>query len=238
MKIKVIGSGDMWTPYNSAAYLIDEDILVDMPNGTCKNLFKQGINPRNISYVLLTHFHGDHYFDIPFYFLLKSKANNPNVNIYCSKEGKRKNKLLLKLAFPKPAQEILNTIKPIYNFQNSFTIKDYNVTKYLVDHGRMKPAYGYVFSANNIKVGFTGDTTLCPNVEYVASICNYLFCDCTLLKGNTKHMGIDMINKLSKDNPNCQFIVSHLEDSTREVLLKNKKDNIIIPNDGDEINIS
>ena len=75
MKIKIIGSGSMWTAYNSASYLIDDEILVDMPNGTCKNLFKIGVDPREVNYVLLTHFHGDHYFDIPFYFLLKSKAN-------------------------------------------------------------------------------------------------------------------------------------------------------------------
>ena len=36
MKVKVIGSGSMWTKYNSACYLVDEDIMVDFPNGACK----------------------------------------------------------------------------------------------------------------------------------------------------------------------------------------------------------
>ena len=81
MKIKVIGSGSMWAGYNSASYMIDDDILVDMPNGMCKNMFRMNINPRNIVNVLITHFHGDHYFDIPFYFLLKSRAANNNISI-------------------------------------------------------------------------------------------------------------------------------------------------------------
>ena len=102
----------------------------------------------------------------------------------------------------------------------------------------MKPAYGYIFATESIKVGFTGDTTICKNVEYMASICDYLFCDCTLIKGNKKHMGIDMIASLNEKYSNCKLVVSHLDDSTREELLKIKNDNIIIPNDGVEIIVS
>lgn len=80
MKVRVIGSGSMWTSYNSASYMIDDDILIDVPNGMCKNLFRMGINPRLIKNVLITHFHGDHYFDMPFYFLLKSKLAEKILN--------------------------------------------------------------------------------------------------------------------------------------------------------------
>lgn len=66
MKIQVIGSGSMWTKYNSACYLIDDKIMVDFPNGTCKYLYRLDIIPNTIDNIVLTHFHGDHYFDIPF----------------------------------------------------------------------------------------------------------------------------------------------------------------------------
>ncbi len=90
MKVQVIGSGSMWTKCNSASYLIDNDIMIDFPNGACKYLYRNNINPSNIDYILLTHFHGDHYFDIPFYILNKSKSDNKNINIFCSKEGRGK----------------------------------------------------------------------------------------------------------------------------------------------------
>ncbi len=231
MKIRVIGSGNIWTGYNSASYMIDDNILVDMPNGMCKYLFRMGINPREIENVLLTHFHGDHYFDIPFYFLLKSKADNKNVNIYCSKEGKRKSQKLLKLAFPNSVKRINDTINLNYVYDDCFKVNNYNVKKILVNHGRMKPAYGYIFEINNHKIGFTGDSALCYNVEYMASICKYLFCDCTYIKGTSKHMGIDNIQELSKNNPNCKFVVSHMEDETRDKLKEEKIENIIIPED-------
>lgn len=237
MKVTVIGSGSMWNAYNSASYMIDDNILIDIPNGTCKNIFRLELNPRKITNILITHFHGDHYFDIPFYFLLKAKSEDKNINIYCSKEGKNKNKKLLKLAFPNSAKDVIKNINLKYEHNNEFLVNEYNVKKILVDHGRMKPAYGYIFSTDKIKVGFTGDTTICKNVEYMASICNYLFCDCMFLEGTSKHMGINMIKQLSNKYTNCNFVVSHMEENTREELKKLEIKNIIVPTDGLTINI-
>ena len=39
MKVTVVGSGSMWNKYNSASYLVDDNIAVDFPNGMCKYLF-------------------------------------------------------------------------------------------------------------------------------------------------------------------------------------------------------
>ena len=237
MKIKVIGSGSMWNKYNSACYLIDDKIMVDFPNGACKYLYRLGIIPNEINNIVLTHFHGDHYFDIPFYLLNKSKSENKEVNIYCSKEGKSKINKLGNLAFPNSFKNACNSLNLKYCFKEDFMIDKFNVQRLIVDHGRMKPAYGYIFSFENIKIGFTGDTTICKNVEYMASICNYLFCDCMFINGTSKHMGIDMLNELCINYKNCKFVVSHLEDATRFELKSLNIENVIIPEDGSTINI-
>ena len=69
MKLKILGSGNIFSKYNSASCLVDDNILIDVPNGTCKILKNIGIEPCNISKILITHFHGDHYLDMPFLFL-------------------------------------------------------------------------------------------------------------------------------------------------------------------------
>ncbi len=233
MKVRIIGSGSMWTKFNSACYLIDDNIMVDFPNGACKYLYRLDIKPSTIDYILLTHFHGDHYFDIPFYILNKSKSENKPVSIYCSKEGKSKIKKLGKLAFPNSFEEACKATNLKYNFNYNFRINDYLVTKLLVHHGRMKPAFGYIFNYNGSYIGFTGDTSLCDSVLIMAEKCSYLFCDCMLSKGNNKHQGIDNLEYLSKKYPNCKFVVSHLEDDTRDKLNKMNFNNIIVPNDND-----
>ena len=232
MKIQVIGSGSMWTKYNSACYLIDDNIMIDFPNGACKYLYRLDIIPNTINNIVLTHFHGDHYFDMPFYILNKSKSDNKDVNIFCSKEGKKKINRIGVLAFPNSFKEACNSLNLRYYFNDNFIIEDYKVEKVLVKHGRMKPAFGYIFSKGNICVGFTGDTSLCENVEFLSSKCKYLFCDCMLIKGNGKHQGIDNLEYLSKKYPNCTFVVSHLEDVTREKLNEMNIQNIIVPEDG------
>ena len=231
MKIQIIGSGSMWNKNNSACYLIDDNIMIDFPNGACKYLYRIGIKPATIDYILLTHFHGDHYFDIPFFILNRSKNKSKNTNIYCSKEGKSKIKKIGNLAFPNSFKNACEGANVKYNFKEEFKINDYKITKLLVEHGRMKPAYGYIFDNQNVLLGFTGDTSLCKNVELMSSKCSYLFCDCMLLNGNSKHMGIDNIEYLSKKYPNCNFVVSHLEDETRDRLNKIKLKNIIVPED-------
>ena len=204
MKVKVIGSGSMWNEYNSASYLIDKKTMIDFPNGTCKNLFRLGINPNSIEDIVLTHFHGDHYFDIPFYYLLKSKYKLLDVNIYCEKDGKRKINKLLKLAFPNSTKDIIKTLNISYDNKEKTTLKNYSIERVEVEHGRMK-AYGYIFKDKNKYVGFTGDTKLCNSVEYMSEKCDYLFCDCMFPKGTRKHMGIDNLEYLAAKYPNCTY---------------------------------
>lgn len=237
MKIQVIGSGSMWTKYNSACYLIDDKIMIDFPNGACKYLYRLDIIPNTINHIVLTHLHGDHYFDMPFYLLNKSKSENKDVNIFCSKEGKKKINKIGILAFPNSFKEACNSLNLKYCFNDDFIIEDYKVEKMLVEHGRMKPAFGYIFSKDDICVGFTGDTSLCENVEILSSKCRYLFCDCMFIKGNGKHQGIDNLEYLSKKYPNCTFVVSHLEDDTRKKLEKMNIKNIIVPDDAQIIRV-
>lgn len=237
MKIQVIGSGSMWTKYNSACYLIDDKIMIDFPNGACKYLYRLDIIPNTINNIVLTHLHGDHYFDMPFYLLNKSKSENKDVNIFCSKEGKKKINKIGILAFPNSFKEACNSLNLKYCFNDDFIIEDYKVEKMLVEHGRMKSAFGYIFSKDDICVGFTGDTSLCENVEILSSKCRYLFCDCMLIKGNGKHQGIDNLVYLSKKYPNCTYVVSHLEDDTRKKLEQMKIKNIIVPDDAQIIRV-
>lgn len=235
MKVKAIGTGSIFSSSNSACYLIDKDILIDMPNGTCKNLINFGVSLDNINHILFTHFHGDHYFDISFYLLSKLSKENNNLSFYLNKEALSKIKKLTKLAFPNTVEKIKTKLKPNYIFDKEFIINEYKVKKVLVDHGNIKPAYGYIFYSKNKTVGFTGDTTYCNAINKMAQECDYLICDCNFIAGNNKHMGIDNIVDLANKYEKCIFVTSHMNDDVRIELKKLNIKNIIIPKDGDNI---
>lgn len=52
MKLKVLGSGNIFSKYNSASYLVDDNILIDVPNGTCKILKNIGVELNNIKHII------------------------------------------------------------------------------------------------------------------------------------------------------------------------------------------
>ncbi len=69
----------------------------------------------------------------------------------------------------------------------------------------------------------------------MASICDYLICDCSFILGNESHMGIDDIKKLAIKYPEHKFITSHMFSETIKEAKKLKVKNIIVPNDGEWI---
>ncbi len=234
MKLRFLGTGSISNPSFSASYLIDDKIIVDMPGGNYKNMIREHIDFTKINHILFTHFHGDHFLDIPFFLLEKLKLKDRKVtNLYTFKKGKETIKEINKLAFINDYKEF--NIR--YNILDDFKVDRYDVKRIYVNHGSIK-ACGYIFSDGNLNIGFTGDASLDENIENMASVCNYLICDCSLECGTNKHMGIDNILYLINKYPNCHIIPSHMFVETKEKLEKLNNSKILIPYDGMEIELS
>lgn len=195
MKLKILGSGNIFSKWNSASYLIDNKILIDAPNGTCKILKNIGIEPSQINYILITHFHGDHFMDMPFILLNKIFDNSKPSNVYCDGTGENKLYDITKLAFPNKVETIKHYFKYVY--EAKFDIEKYAIEKIMLEHEDGLEAYGYIFHKDKQCIGFTGDTGLCENVEKMASKCNHLICDCNSIVGKKSHMGINNIKELA-----------------------------------------
>ena len=75
MNITLIGTGAIYSQYNNACTLINDDMLIDVPNGILKTLLRNNHIPEKIDKILITHLHGDHTADIPFLlmYLYKNK---------------------------------------------------------------------------------------------------------------------------------------------------------------------
>lgn len=59
-----------------------------------------------------------------------------------------------------------------------------------------------------------------------------LVCDCSLIKGDIYHMGIDNIQELLKISNKKKILLTHFRDSTREYVKKMKLNNVLIVDDG------
>lgn len=234
MKIKMVGTGSMISKRNPASYMINDKIMIDLPNGIVK-ILKNADLFDNVEYVFITHMHGDHIFDLPFLFLDRYKSNRKLI-VVISPRWLKKIKELVKLAFPREYYGIFYNSKITFiNNADVYKIDDLVINGIKVEHGQMKPSYGYVVKEKDKQVTFTGDTSLCQSVLLAANESDYLIGDCTLKVGNDKHMGVDNIKFLLKNYSNLKIVPSHTSINAKEALLKINNDNLIIKEDMEEI---
>lgn len=237
MKIKLIGTGAMYTAYNSACTLIDNKIIVDMPNGTIKQLLKENINVGLIDIILITHMHGDHTADIPFFLkyifnYLKTKKNIKIVGPLGIKNKIIKLFNAYNFEDEKEIEQFFN-IEFIEILENEIEIDNYFIKSYLVLHGEEKPALGYVIDN---KLGLTGDSGLCNNIEEIFKKSQMIISDSSLDIGDSCHLGINDLDYLTKKY-NKKVLCTHLRDETRNIITKGNFENIIVKEDFYEIEI-
>lgn len=237
MKIKLIGTGAMYTAYNSACTLIDNKIIVDMPNGTIKQLLKEDINVGLIDIILITHMHGDHTADIPFFlkYIFNYLKTNKNIKIVGPLGIKNKIiKLFNAYNFEdeKEIEQFFN-IEFIEILENEIEIDNYFIKSYLVLHGEEKPALGYVIDN---KLGLTGDSGLCNNIEKIFKKSQMIISDSSLDIGDSCHLGINDLDYLTKKY-NKKVLCTHLRDETRNIITRGNFENIIVKEDFYEIEI-
>lgn len=240
MKIKMIGTGAIGAKQNSASTLIDETILVDCGNGTVKAMLKNDIDINKIQAVLITHFHMDHFLDLPIFLLTRTfKYKEGTLTVY----GPKGIEANCKELYDKYMNDgdSFETIKKNtgINFievenESLHNLEEYTIESYEVTHGNISDCYGYTLEKNNCKIGFTGDASLCENVLKIIDESYLTIIDMCYLKGNIYHLGCDNIENICRNNPNKKYIPTHMTTMSRNYIMDKKIDNLTILNDCDE----
>ena len=231
MEATILGTGSIYSKSNCASLIIDNNILIDLGPGVVKQLLKQDYNLKSIDTILITHLHSDHILDFPTLIVnIEGLGIKHKINIYSPSGTKDKFLNLLSLTygnyFNDFANKYLNFIDIIDN--KSFITNEYVFKAKKVIHTGID-SYGFIV---NSKLGITGDSSLCDGVKEIFSESRTLICDCSLIKGDIYHMGIDNIIELLKNHQEKKVILTHLRDSTKEFVQNMNLDNVSIVEDG------
>ncbi|MDO4282293.1 MAG: ribonuclease Z [Clostridia bacterium] len=239
MKIELIGTGSIFSESNSACTLINDKVLVDIPNGACKGLLKLGHNLQDIDCCIITHLHGDHYFDLPF--LLLSQLKNLNrretaFTIVGEKGIEKVVKDLVELAFKGNYDQMVENLHLRYieceELKEFELFPQMKISSYAVEHSEKYNSFGYLLVNDGLSVGFTGDAKICDGVYELLEKSDILVADMSNEVGDDSHMGIDNILTLSNNRPSKTIVATHMKDTTRVAAEKINSKNIIIPSDG------
>lgn len=238
MNVKLVGTGAIYTKYNGACTLVDNTLIVDMPNGTLKQLLKKEIDCKNIKTILITHKHGDHTADVPFFLkhIFNGIKDSREITIIGPNGIKRKIIELFNAYNFENEEEISKyfNLKFIEVLEDKINVNGYEIKSYIVSHGEEKPALGYVI---NNQLGLTGDTGICDGVEQIVKQSKIIIADSSLINGEKCHMGVDNLQYLNTKYGKL-IICTHLRDETRQYIKENSSiEGIKVLEDFEEINL-
>ena len=243
MNIKFIGTGTMGSITRANTSILVDNILIDCGMGTVKQLERYGKHTKDIKHLVITHFHADHFFDLPNFLIGKNIRNECAEKLYIILpiSGRRKVIDMMKFSFGDGNENYSEDIEEKYNVEfielkdgEIYSFEDYTLAAVELKHGDCIPVYGYLLKKNDVVIGYTGDTGICDNFFKMCEQANYMFVDTTTLVSVMAdiHISFEELKEFAEKYDNCKFYAVHRGDY--EMPSKGKT---FVPNDGDEINV-
>ena len=151
-------------------------------------------------------------------------------------------KILFDVLFPGDYEKVNNAANVKFvefeELKQEQILEDTYVESKFVEHGNCKPAFGFIVSKENKKIGFSGDSRLCDSIEEIIQKSDISVLDMSFAEhGLDAHMGIGDIQMLCNKYPDKTIISTHMHDYTREQAKLKNIPNLIIPEDGDAVDI-
>ena len=239
MKITFIGTGTMGSVTKCNTSVLVDDILFDIGMGTVKQIERLKIYTKSINYVIVSHFHADHFLDIP-NFLIGRKIRNELENklVFIGPVG-LKNKVIQLMNFTHSDgdEHKYDNMEEKYNLEfvelkneEEHIINEFKITAYSLNHGKCEKVNGYVLEKDNKAIAYACDTTICENLYKMCGLSDYMIADVTKLKTTEAHMGLEDYKELHNQYNDCTFFAVHRSDYDTSGI-----DTVEFPNDGDAI---
>ncbi len=214
MKVTILGTGCLWTKRACANYLVNDNVVVDPGLGSVKQLLRSNDKLlhhekiENIDLILISHFHNDHYFDIPLIISKDATGKYPDkkLTIVCPEGGKEKIKLLCELGLNPTSKSFQRIDFDKYidfieaEDDKVINVLDFEITCKKLDHGPIDN-FGYIIKKQGEEkvLGFSGDTTMCPNLMELIEKSDVAFVDMAGTHKSAHHYniieGIDLMKK-------------------------------------------
>lgn len=237
MDVTFVGTGTMGCTTRCNTSILVDDILFDIGMGTVKQIERLQIYTKKLNYIVISHFHADHFLDIPN--LLIGRAIRKEIESKLTIIGpvgiRTKTIELMNFTHSDGDNHKYDDIESKYNIEfielkneETYITSEFKITALSLKHGGCVPINGYILEKDNKKISYACDTSLCENLYKMFEISNYIFCDVTGLKTTDMHVGLEDYKQLKKKYKNCEFFAIHRADYSIDGI-----DDVKFPNDGD-----
>ncbi len=225
MKITFLGSGTALSKKRGwSSILIEDRILVDPSPDVTHRLRDLGISVGDLECVLVSHFHADHYFGLPFLQLERHYfyPELPALPLAGPKGLRNRVCDLLTMAYedvPRSDPGIVGTFEYFeYVAHRTMSVGHLEVTPYPVVHNNLD-AYGLQLRIDDRLVAYTGDTGFCPQLCRLVKGTNILIAEMSHVERESpEHLNLSQVihlrDKMGTSAP--VVIATHLGDEEPE----------------------
>ena len=221
MKVTFVGTGTMGCTTRCNTSVLIDDILFDIGMGTVKQIERLEIYTKSINYLVISHFHADHFLDIPNLLIGRGiRKEIKNKLIIIGPVGTRQNTVkLMNFTHSDGNEHRYDNIEEKYNVQfielqneEQYKTEKFKITALTLKHGECVPINGYILEKDNKVLSYACDTSFCDNYYKMCNESNYMLSDVTGLKTTDMHMGLEDYKGLYKKYINCKFYAIHRAD--------------------------
>lgn len=220
VSFQLLGTGNAFLPNGRlhSLLLIDEEILIDCPPTVITSLRREGIRLSEITSILFTHWHGDHYFGFPFFILerkyISDRPGELPLAIYHPAGGKEILTNLCQLAYPGSLDDALQDRCQFRSEDNGriANSKGWEFERFAVLHDECVDPHGYVMKhESGFKLMHTGDSGPCESINGKVTDCDVVVIEMGVPDWvDTKnHFSPSKITTLAEENPSTTFIITH-----------------------------
>jgi len=220
VQLSILGSGNAFSGcgFNASAVL-DGRVMVDAGAPAHVLLPRLGVRIQDIELLLLTHFHLDHSGMIPLLLGALAYADTPPVPgrlTIAGPVGTRELVQRLTMAgfgarIQRRIDEVVAPRYALLQDGSDVEIGANRVRSHAVVHSTC-PSLAYSVTRDGLRVGFSGDTTLCAGVRRLAGEVDVLVCECSGMDGPVGggHLWRDEVAELIREHPGVRFVLNHL----------------------------
>ena len=213
MRVTIVGNKCTWEKELSTSFIVNDDILIDIPQGSFKTLYHD-YDLLKTRYILITHFHSDHFADLHLVIDILERFNIKLI-ILAPKTCKDR---LVNILYTFEVSRLKKYVDENITFlecENGKTYKigNYKVKAYKMIHGELD-AYGFVIDDGNFKIGFSGDTCMCNNLHKIIKHSKAVFIDCAKAEVGLNHLTAEEVKGLQDEYKDVIFYPVHLSKAT------------------------
>lgn len=219
LDLTFLGTGNAFAPTRYwSSFLVNGKYLFDAPPTLMPHLHKLGVDPRDIEVIFISHFHGDHYFGLPFALLefAEKEPREKDLTIIGPPGIKQRVEASTNLAFAnvfrKRDRGYHLTFVEAKN-ERTAHVGDVEYTPYRVQHVPDLESFSYRVTIDGRTIAYTGDSSYCEPLLKLAEGAEVLVSECSCWTETCGMIHLtpnDILRLRSEIAPATKIILTHI----------------------------